>query len=405
MKNMNINSNRILYIQYTNPASYPPLEHSSQILVKQGFKILFLGIRVLETDDLKFSSHPQITVYKMPLCPPGWKQKLHYLAFSLWIFIWVFRWQPEWIYASDLLSCPISYILSFIPKTKIIYHEHDSPGEHAHSFFVNLCLKARVKLAQRVQFSVLPNQLRCEKFALQVKPVNPIFCVWNCPGRDEVLIDQLPESLSDDESLWLWHHGSIVPSQLPLTLIHALKVLPSRVKLKIAGYETIGHPGYIAELLGLADALNIADRVEYLGTLKRQKLLESCSCCDIGLALFVPPIREPMAGASNKPFDYLACGLPLVVPDLPDWQAMYVEPGYALACNPQDPASIAAAIGWYLDHPTEMKAMGEQGRRRILTDWNYEAQFSVVKHQLSQPLLQANQVISLTQPPSIDPDL
>jgi hypothetical protein len=69
---------------------------------------------------------------------------------------------------------------------------------------------------------------------------------------------------------------------------------------------------------------------------------------------------------------------------------MYVEPGYGLACNPEDPESIAATIGWYLDHPTEMRAMGEQGRRRILTDWNYEAQFSVVKNQIFPTLLQAN---------------
>ena len=382
---------RILYIQYTNPAGYPPLEHSSGILAKEGFKILFLGTGALGADNLNLPLHPQIAVNKMAFYPPGWRQKLHYLSFTLWVLFWVFRWQPEWIYASDLLSCPVAYVLSFIPKSKIIYHEHDSPAGHAHSFFIKLCLKARMKLAQRVQFSILPNQLRCETFALQVKPANPIFCVWNCPGKDEVLTDQLPESLSSDESLWLWYHGSIVPSQLPSTVIRALKVLPSRVKLKIAGYETIGHPGYVAELLGLADALDIADRVEYIGTLaKREQLLENCSGCDIGLALFVQPVREPMAGASNKPFDYLACGLPLVVADLPDWQAMYVEPGYGLACNPEDPESIAATIGWYLDHPTEMRAMGEQGRRRILTDWNYEAQFSVVKNQIFPTLLQAN---------------
>ncbi len=170
------------------------------------------------------------------------------------------------------------------------------------------------------------------------------------------------------------------------------------MKLKIAGYETIGHPGYVAELLGLAEALGVADRVDYIGTLaKRQDLLKHCGRCDVGLALFVPPVREPMAGASNKPFDYLACGLPLLVANLPDWQAMYVQPGYGLACNPEDPESIAAVVNWYLHHPTEMRAMGEQGRQRILNDWNYEAQFSVVKNQILQPFLGADQPRNSTE--------
>ncbi|OBQ32680.1 MAG: glycosyltransferase, partial [Anabaena sp. CRKS33] len=79
---------------------------------------------------------------------------------------------------------------------------------------------------------------------------------------------------------------------------------------------------------------------------------------------------------------YLACGLPLVVSDLPDWQQMYVEPGYGLSCNPEDVNSIADVIRWYLEHPLEMKAMGERGRQRILNEWNYETQFEVVKNQL-----------------------
>ena len=85
-----------------------------------------------------------------------------------------------------------------------------------------------------------------------------------------------------------------------------------------------------------------------------------------------------MAGASNKPFDYLACGLALLVSDLPDWRKMFVEPGYGLACNPNDTDSIAAQLRWFLKHPAETREMGERGRQRILTEWNYERQFAAV---------------------------
>jgi glycosyltransferase involved in cell wall biosynthesis len=90
------------------------------------------------------------------------------------------------------------------------------------------------------------------------------------------------------------------------------------------------------------------------------------------------PNSLDMVGASNKPFDYLAAGLTLLVSDLPDWRRAYVESGYGLACDPADPGSIAAALAWLIDHPREVRAMGEAGRQRIRTDWNYERTFGPV---------------------------
>jgi glycosyltransferase involved in cell wall biosynthesis len=85
-----------------------------------------------------------------------------------------------------------------------------------------------------------------------------------------------------------------------------------------------------------------------------------------------------MAGASNKAFDYLASGLALVVSDLPAWRTLYVEPGYGIACDPDDPTSIARALWSLVDDPTEVRAMGERGRRRIDEEWNYETEFAKV---------------------------
>jgi glycosyltransferase involved in cell wall biosynthesis len=82
--------------------------------------------------------------------------------------------------------------------------------------------------------------------------------------------------------------------------------------------------------------------------------------------------------SSNKPFDYLACGVVPLVSDLPAWRETYVESGYGLACDPADPASIAEAVGGLLAHPARMREMGERGRQRIVEEWNYERQFAPV---------------------------
>ena len=91
-----------------------------------------------------------------------------------------------------------------------------------------------------------------------------------------------------------------------------------------------------------------------------------------------------MTGASNKPFDYLACGLPLLVSDLPDWREMFVAPGYARACDPSDAENVAAALRWFVENPGAARAMGERGRQRIAADWNYERQFAPVLSELTK---------------------
>jgi spore maturation protein CgeB len=68
----------------------------------------------------------------------------------------------------------------------------------------------------------------------------------------------------------------------------------------------------------------------------------------------------------------------LLVSDLPDWKSLFVDSDYGLACSASDPNSIAAALNWFVNHRDEMLRMGEAGRRKIATDWNYEKQFGGV---------------------------
>jgi len=83
-------------------------------------------------------------------------------------------------------------------------------------------------------------------------------------------------------------------------------------------------------------------------------------------------------GSFEQALRLLASGLALVVSDLPDWRTMFVEPGYAVACSPEDPSSVVRVLQALINNPQLVRAMGEKGRQRIELDWNYEAQFRSV---------------------------
>ena len=120
---------RILYIQYTNPASYPPLEHSSRMLADAGWQVLFLGTRPAGTEELRFPPHARIAVKYMDFSPAGWRQKIHYFLFGSWALAWAMLWRARWIYASDVLISPAALVLTWFPWLRVLYHEHDSPGD------------------------------------------------------------------------------------------------------------------------------------------------------------------------------------------------------------------------------------------------------------------------------------
>ena len=371
----------VLYFLYSNPCYYPPLEHSARLLAENGFRVVILGTRGEGPCGFRFSAlHSNIRIRLLAICSPGFRQKLHYARFAVWVFWWTLRLRPRWVYASDTLACPIALWLSFLPNVSVVYHEHDSPDAIPVTVINKVLHWCRRNLARRAAASVLPSHKRADRFAQATDMQRRPICVLNCPSLAEL---SARAGHRDDKALQVYFHGSIVPARVPVALVRALAGLPENVRLCIVGYETRGSAGYVDQLRKLAGELGVDNRLQFPGTFPtRADLLDVCSRQDVGIA-FMPMMaasidEETMAGASNKAFDYLACGLPVLVSDRPEWRTGLVDPGYALSCDSSNPNSIASALQWFLDHPDERRRMGKEGRQRILEEWNYECQFAPV---------------------------
>jgi glycosyltransferase involved in cell wall biosynthesis len=131
-----------------------------------------------------------------------------------------------------------------------------------------------------------------------------------------------------------------------------------------------------------ASDLRVAGRIEYLGMMPRTALLQYSRLSHVGLVLIPRDNLNInmtfMIGASCKSFDYLACGLPVLVSDLPDWRKMFVDSGYGLACDPGDSRSIVDAVRWLIQHPDAFQQMSQAGQQQIIKEWNYEKQCEAI---------------------------
>jgi glycosyltransferase involved in cell wall biosynthesis len=365
-----------LFIQATEPAGYPPLIHASSLMAEAEWEVTFLSAPIAGSP-LELPHNPRIMRQAIPARPSHVMGKAAYARYAAVAARLALRVRPEIVYASDPLGAGPGLLAARLSRARLVYHEHDSPASGS---LHPLLARARAAAARRAQLVIFPNEARARTAQTELGfSADRLRIVWNMPSRAE-----LPSLEGRTEApLVLYYHGSITPDRLPLAVVEAVRRLRGRTSLRIAGYEAPGAAGYIQRMLELGDGSDSPGVVHYVGQVpQRAELVTTAAQAHIGLALI--PCHgndvnlDHMTGASNKPFDYMAAGLALLVSDRPDWRDMFVAPGYAQACDPTDPASIATALAWFLDHPAERRAMGANCRAKIEAEWNYDSAFAPV---------------------------
>ena len=73
----------------------------------------------------------------------------------------------------------------------------------------------------------------------------------------------------------------------------------------------------------------------------------------------------------------MACGTPVVVSDIPDYDRSYIDPGKTvLAARHDDAKAVAAALLTMLREPDTAARLAAEAKRRVEETGSYEAQMS-----------------------------
>lgn len=127
--------------------------------------------------------------------------------------------------------------------------------------------------------------------------------------------------------------------------IRAIALVPD-ARLRLVGPAS---DRYRAELIELAQREQVADRVELAGAVAPERLLETASEADVGLALIQPVCLSYRMSLPNKLFEYVAAGVPVLGSDLPAIGALVREHGIGLVAQPDQVADVAAKLSEMLD--------------------------------------------------------
>lgn len=121
--------------------------------------------------------------------------------------------------------------------------------------------------------------------------------------------------------------------------------------------------------MALVGQLGIKDSVVFYGPVPADEMPRILSDATI-LALDRPDNKQAKYGFPTKLGEYLITGNPVVITRVGDIPLFLSDQESALIAEPDNVESFSQKLSWALDHPLEAKAIGENGRRVAIKNFN-----------------------------------
>lgn len=219
------------------------------------------------------------------------------------------------------------------------------------------------------------------------------FIARRFPQRKTTVVQNFPSS----DSLWsanaapyaerqplAAYVGGVAEIRGAREMVLAMNMLPANLQARLGIAGRWDPPELASEL----NALPGWSHTNYLGILSREGVRDLLAKCRIGLVV-LHPISVYLESQPTKLYEYMSAGIPVVASNFRLWREVVEGCGCGLTVDPSDPAKIAQAIQWLLEHPKEAEEMGKRGRQAVLERYNWENEAVVLRslyHQLLREL-------------------
>lgn len=121
--------------------------------------------------------------------------------------------------------------------------------------------------------------------------------------------------------------------------------------------------------------LAMTDKIDYLGQLGYEELIDVYKKCSVGLCTLEKTGQyATLDTLATKIYEYMMCGLPVVITDTPYNCKLIEEYGFGMCVDPTDIKAVARAIQYFAEHPAEAYICAENGHKAYVDvfNWNNE---------------------------------
>jgi glycosyltransferase involved in cell wall biosynthesis len=310
-------------------------------LVEADFEVLVVGRKL--PDSLPLPAWPYQT-HRMKLFFT--KGKWFYLEYNLRLFWFLLFRKAQILNANDLDTLLANFLVSRLKNTPLVYDSHEYftevPELIGRTFTRNIWLRLERWIFPRLKQVYTVNQslarIYSQTYQKEVKVIR------NVPFLKSDITTRKNEKI-------IVYQGALNVGRGIELMIEAMNYLPE-TKLWIIGRGDV--QDYLEQL---AKEQAAASRIIFKGFIPLNELYQYTAQASLGLSLEEDLGANYRYSSPNKIYDYIQAGIPVLVSDLPEMNALITEYGVGavLPKEERQPEKLAQQITHILDHSDAYK--------------------------------------------------
>ena len=283
--------------------------------------------------------------------------------------------RPDVVHAHDVNTLPTAWLAAVLTRSPLIYDAHEiSTGREGYASFRSLVGCVEKRLMPRAAGTITTTDTRAKFFARAYGITRPLVL------QNRPCLASIERSQRIREELQLDQPWPIVIYQGGLQQGRGLeRLVEVAAQVEDAYFVFIGAGRLETMLMDRARSMKIESRVRFIPTVPLQELLHYMASADIGVQPIENTCLNHFSTDSNKLFEYVQAGLPVVASDLPEIRRVVNEHELGILVPAGNSGALAAAIN-ELVRDLEKRARFCDNANRAAEALSWEAQ----EHELTQ---------------------
>jgi glycosyltransferase involved in cell wall biosynthesis len=258
----------------------------------------------------------------------------------LGLMVQMVKSRPDVVHAHDVNTLPTAWLVSVLTRSPLIYDAHEiSTDREGYARFRKLVGWVEKRLMPRAAASITTTDTRAKFFGLAYGVSRPLV-LQNRPRYKSVERSQrIRNELNLQEACpIILYQGGIQQGRGLECLVEAAAQVSNAYFVFIGG-------GRIEPVLKeLAHSLGLENRVYFIPTVSLADLPSYTASADIGVQPIENTCLNHFSTDSNKLFEYMMAGLPVVASSLPEIRKLVSEHELGLLVEPGNISELASAI-------------------------------------------------------------
>lgn len=243
------------------------------------------------------------------------------------------------VHAHDVNTLPTAWLAARLSGARIVYDAHEiSTSREGYTSFRNLVGFVERLLMPRVHGAITTTDARAKFFSRAYGISRPLV-LQNRPRHTAVASSRIRDELG------LTHDWPIILYQGGLQQGRGLENLVRAAAAVTDAYFVFIGGGRLAnELKRLSEALGVEERVHFIPTVSLAQLPSYTASADVGVQPIENTCLNHFTTDSNKLFEYLMAGLPVIASRLPEIRRVVQQHDIGLLIRPGDVQPLISAL-------------------------------------------------------------